>query len=205
MAQRRNQQHTWPRPPQAQPLLMHASLSPHALPQAPQWSVLFARFTQVPAQAAWPEGHWQRPAAHDPPEAHTALHIPQLRRSVWRLVQTLPQRVCPVGHWHRPLTQVWPVGHAASQAPQWAPSVLGSTQAVPHMTRGDEQGALVHVVPLQTLPAAHTTPQPPQLVGLVKPTTSQPLSGLRSQSPEPAAQVKAHAPAVQVVVLLGRA
>ena len=50
-----------------------------------------------------------------------------------------------------------------------------------------------------------TVPQVPQLVGLTEVLTSQPLRGLLSQSPKPAAQVKRHAESVHVVVELGPA
>jgi hypothetical protein len=43
----------------------------------------------------------------------------------------------------------------------------------------------------------HTTPQPPQLVGLVLTLDSQPLAMLLSQLPKPALQVIAHTPLAQ--------
>ncbi len=42
--------------------------------------------------------------------------------------------------------------------------------------------ALRQVPPAQTLPEGHAVPQPPQLVELVRVSTSQPLVGLPSQS-----------------------
>ena len=49
--------------------------------------------------------------------------------------------------------------------------------------------------------ARHAAPQAPQLATDVARSTSQPLVGLPSQSPNPAAQTMPHTPAVQVAAL----
>ena len=141
---------------------MHASASPQALPQRPQWFEWLVVFTQAPAHATCPDGHTQWPPTHDAPMGHAAPHMPQLRVSVCRLVQALPQRVCPTGHWHRPATHVCPIEHAFPHAPQWAPLVLRSTHAEPHIALGAVHALATHAPPMH---ACHALPRVGRPIG----------------------------------------
>ncbi len=53
------------------------------------------------------------------------------------------------------------------------------------------------------LGGAHTTPQPPQLVGLAPRSASQPSAVIPSQSPYPGVHAMPHAPDTQVAVAFG--
>jgi hypothetical protein len=104
--QRRNQQHTCPRPPQTQLPTTHASLTAQALPQRPQWASLAMRLTHASPQRLWPSGQRQTPATQEAPLGHTVPQAPQWVALVWVLTQALPQSVWPLGQPQRPAVQV---------------------------------------------------------------------------------------------------
>jgi hypothetical protein len=136
------------------------------------------------------------------------LHAPQLSGSVCVGVQAPRQMVCPAGHWHTPELQDCPVAQVFPHAPQLA-TLVASAASQPFVTLRSQswkpalqltiaQRSLAQVA--DALAMEHTTPQAPQLEGLLVVLVSQPLSRLASQSPQPASQLATHAPAVQVGV-----
>ena len=157
----------------------------HATPHAPQLAALVLRSTQVVAIIIMPIGPRAgavqavrppvpQPAAHAPfwqvvfgPQR--IPHAPQLASSAFVFVQVVPHRVSPPPHVQMPLTQLPPMAHCLLQALQLMLSVVRSTQAPLQLVSDWPASVPVHVVThaplLQTCPAAHATPHPPQLSG----------------------------------------
>ncbi|HVH42457.1 MAG TPA: hypothetical protein VM925_08935 [Labilithrix sp.] len=119
--------------------------------------------------------------------ALSALHTPPHARKP--ALHATPQ----VDVWHV-ATPFGVEGHPFVQAPQWSGSLARSTQAPLHAVRPaahDDAQALFE----QTRPAAHGSPQPPQLVGLLSMLVSQPSLALSLQS----ARVPSHVPTAQAL------
>jgi hypothetical protein len=149
----------------------------HFVPQLPQFATLEPVFTSQPfvdtlSQLAKPE--LQVDSVHVPVE-HDAAAFGRLQDA-----PQAPQLVSVVSAVSQPLAEF------PSQSPR--PLLQLETPQVPPTQFG---------VP----PAAgHTCPQVPQLVMLVAVLVSHPFRALPSQSPNPAAQVGTHAPAVHAVL-----
>jgi hypothetical protein len=111
---------------------------------------------------------------------------------------------------HRPAAQT-PDGHDVPQAPQWEALVwvftsqplagLPSQSAKPALQATSQVDDAQVAVALA--PPGHARPHTPQCETLARTSTSQPLAAVPSQSPKPAAQRRAHAPAEHTPVALG--
>jgi hypothetical protein len=136
-----------------------SALSPHAIPQPPQFDTSLSTLRQTPVQ-------------HAPPAPHARPHAPQFEASFVVSMQVPPQQLrpapqagpaphrhapstqaSPTAHagvhiavpiWQRPLTHVCPVMQATPQPPQFEPLDVMST----------------HVPPQHPCPAAHPAPAP---------------------------------------------
>jgi hypothetical protein len=104
----------------------------------------------------------------------------------------------------------WGSAHARPQAPQWAsePARLVSQPLAGFASQSPNPVA--HAATAQApltqaavaLASEHARPQPPQCETAARVLVSQPLAGFESQSPNPAAQAKAHTPAAHEGVAL---
>jgi hypothetical protein len=200
-------------------------------PHMPQLALLVLRLTSHPlvalmSQSPEPGMHArpQRPmmqvALAPVALGHTVPHAPQLRTSE-AVFDSQPLRPLP-SQLPKPVLHAMPhtlpaqvavalaaaaqrkphmpqfVGFAASSASQ--PLVKLLSQLPKPGLQANAQALLVHV-PVAFARPAQLVPQAPQFVALVRRSVSQPLVPMRSQSPEPAEQVRVHTPATQLAVL----
>jgi hypothetical protein len=147
------------------------------VPQAPQLRLLLRTLTHAfphmlrPAPVLHPAA--QAPATHIEPAGHALPQPPQFRGSICVSEHDVPQSVslAPQTHWLA--TQLAPAGQGVLQAPQLSGSLVRSTHEPPQVDRAEPPSgapASAAHVELQlpcahTSPAAHASPQPPQLFG----------------------------------------
>jgi hypothetical protein len=198
--------HATPHPPQcaravvtlvSQPLAALPSQSPkpalQASPHAPDMHVAEAlagaghTLPQRPQLLTSDASKTQRPAHIVVGDMHTVVHV----------------GVAP--------EHTWPVAHARPHAPQWAVLVRVSVSqplaALPSQSANPARhDAIVHVPPAHAAVALgrlHARPHIPQLVAVVRVSTSQPFAGFPSQSAKPALHAAmVHAPAAHAAVAL---
>jgi len=151
------------------------------------------RSTQRPLQTVWAfGGHPHSPRTQVAPSGHTRPQVPQLLRSIAVLVHTPAQLICPEAQPQLPAMQISVAAQARPHAPQFRTSLCWSTQAVPHIARGETQAAPAHLPIAHELPTVQAAPQAPQCVSLLASTTSHPLASAPSQLPKPSVQRKLH-------------
>ena len=157
--------------------LEHTVPAGQRLPQPPQWSKLFERFTQYPPQSV--KGLAQAVTQVPPLQSGVAPgqmwpQLPQLEGSSTRMVQTWlpwpPQWVKLPWQVQAPAEQAWYGPQAVPQAPQFAGSVCRLVQAVPHRSGVAPPQPTVlatHAPEEQSWPAGQAVPQAPQFAGSV--------------------------------------
>ena len=152
--------------------------------------------------------------AHTPllqklPAAHVFPHAPQLEGSVCVFTQVPPQGVDPSGQTHEPSTQVRPPEHKFPHAPQFAfddISEVPHMPSVPHVPKPGrhcaEHDPFEHTG-VEFVTDGQLTWHAPQLLVSKAVATSQPFTGLPSQSAVPGAQSIPQLPPVHVAVESG--
>ena len=151
--------HAGPPPQVHAPDVQPSAVSPHALPQEPQWLTVTFVLMQVPLQQLSVDGQ-TRPQA---PQFATSLpltlvHVPSQQDWV------APQ-AAPVPHLHTPPTQLSPALHAGSQGTSSVhvpdTHVRSPSQTMPHPPQlFGSVSVLMHAPPQHPVPAPQGSPPP---------------------------------------------
>jgi hypothetical protein len=150
------------------------------------------------------------------PTGHPAPHAPQLATSLAVAVsQPFPmsssQSPQPLAHASAQLppaqlaSALDALGHALPHPPQWSGSVEVRTQLEPHCIPTVHAAPQPYPEPARSLQSgsgsAHETPHIPHAVG-TESGASHPVDAIRSQSPNPALQVRRQLPSTHATVAL---
>lgn len=145
-------------------LLRHWPPGPHELPHAPQLLLSFWVKVHEPLHTVWApkQEAWQLKPVQTWPAWHIVPQLPQFEESL-RGTQRLPQRMKPVPHWQMEFEHV-PVPHELPHAAQLAGSLMVLLHKPLQVAKPVGQPCW-HMPFEHAWPAAHVTPQPPQLAG----------------------------------------
>jgi hypothetical protein len=148
----------------------------HALPHAPQLPALAWVSTHWPLQSVRPGRHAHWPPSQTWRSPHCLPQAPQFLGSFVRSRHRPLHRSSPAAHWQTPPwhAELKRGSQALPQPPQLSKFVLGSMQPAPPHEICPAVGQR-HCPPAQVVPAAHLSPQRPQLFGSFERFTQAPL------------------------------